>query len=83
MPKMDGYEVCRILKGDPRTWNIPIVFVTALGDVDDEKRGFEIGAVDYITKPISPPIVLARIQTHLALFYQNQYREQKVAERTE
>jgi putative two-component system response regulator len=54
MPDMDGYEVCRKLKSDPRTKNIPVIFVTALGEMEDEKLGFEIGAVDYITKPISP-----------------------------
>ena len=67
MPGMDGYEVCRNLKADPTTAQIPVIFVTAMGDVDDEKKGFELGAVDYITKPVSPPIVLARVATHLSL----------------
>jgi putative two-component system response regulator len=61
MPGMDGYEVCRRLKEDPKTAKIPVIFLTAKSDVKDEKRGFDLGAVDYITKPISTPIVLARI----------------------
>ncbi len=67
MPGMDGYEVCQRLKANPQTRDIPVIFLTARTDVDDEKRGLEIGAVDYITKPISPPIVLARVKIHLAL----------------
>lgn len=67
MPEMDGYEVCQRLKEDPETKDIPVVFLTAKSEVDDEKKGLEIGAVDYITKPISPPIVLARVKIHLAL----------------
>ncbi len=67
MPDMDGYEVCRHLKADPKTRDIPIIFITAKSDESDETRGLEIGAVDYITKPFSPPIVRARIKTHLAL----------------
>ena len=67
MPVMDGYEVCRRLKSDAATRDIPVVFLTAKADVEDEKRGLELGAVDYITKPISPPVVLARVKIHLAL----------------
>ena len=67
MPGIDGYEVCRRLKADPLTREIPVVFLTAKSDTEDEKRGLELGAVDYITKPISPPIVLARVRLHLAL----------------
>jgi putative two-component system response regulator len=67
MPEMDGYEVCRRLKADPATREIPVIFLTAKTGVDDEKLGLELGAVDYITKPISPPIVLARVRNHLAL----------------
>ena len=67
MPGMDGYEVCRRLKSDPRTMNIPVIFLTARSEVEDEKKGLELGAVDYITKPISPPIVMARVKNHLAL----------------
>lgn len=67
MPGMTGYEVCEVLKSTPEHCSIPVIFVTALGDVDDEARGFEVGAVDYITKPVSPPIVRARVRTHLSL----------------
>lgn len=67
MPEMDGYEVCRRLKADDKTRHIPIIFLTAKTEVVDETRGFELGASDYITKPISPPIVLARVETHLAI----------------
>jgi len=71
MPGMDGYEVCRQLKSDPDTSQIPVIFVTAKTEVEDEKLGFELGAVDYITKPVSPPIVQARVCTQLALYNQN------------
>jgi len=67
MPGLDGYEVCRRLQADEQTRDIPVIFVTALSEVEDEAKGLEIGAVDYITKPISPAIVLARVRTHLAL----------------
>ncbi len=67
MPEMDGYEVCRRLKADNKTRDIPIIFLTAKTEVVDETHGFELGASDYITKPISPPIVLARIETHLTI----------------
>ena len=67
MPGMDGYEVCRRLKADPLTNGIPVIFLTAKSDVEDEQEGFAAGCVDYITKPISAPIVHARIKTHLFL----------------
>ena len=67
MPTMDGYEVCRRLKADRRTRNIPIIFITAKDQEEDETTGLELGAVDYITKPFSLPIVHARIHTHLEL----------------
>jgi phosphoserine phosphatase RsbU/P len=67
MPEMDGYEVCRRLKADPKTQDVPVIFVTAMSEVDDETRGFSLGAVDYITKPIRPPIVQARVAAHLEL----------------
>jgi phosphoserine phosphatase RsbU/P len=67
MPGMDGFEVCRRLKANPDTREIPIIFVTAKTDDVDEVEGFEVGAVDYIHKPFSAPIVLARVKTHLAL----------------
>lgn len=65
MPGMDGYEVCAALKAEPRTAAIPLIFVTALGSVEQEVRGFELGAVDYITKPINPSVVRARVRNHL------------------
>src|SRR5687767_756391 len=67
MPEMSGYEVCTTLKGDPKTAGIPIIFLTALIDMDEETRGLEMGAVDYITKPISPAVVLARVATHIKI----------------
>jgi putative two-component system response regulator len=67
MPGMDGYEVCRRLKQDSRTMNIPVIFLTAKHEVEDETKGLALGAIDYITKPISPPIVMARVKNHLAL----------------
>ncbi|WP_343728455.1 HD domain-containing phosphohydrolase [Duganella sp.] len=67
MPGMTGYETCKLLKADPATAGIPVIFVTALSDTDDELIGFEAGAVDYITKPVSPPIVRARVRNHLSL----------------
>ncbi|MDD2727680.1 two-component system response regulator [Malikia sp.] len=67
MPGMDGYEVCRQLKADPATRDIPVIFLTAKSGVEDEKMGLDLGAVDYITKPISPPIVMARVRNHLIL----------------
>jgi phosphoserine phosphatase RsbU/P len=67
MPQMDGYTVCRHLKADPRTRDTPVIFLTGRTEVSDETRGFEVGAVDYIHKPFSPPIVTARVRTHLML----------------
>ncbi len=67
MPEMDGYEVCRRLKADKTTVNIPVIFLTASVSVRDETKGFDLGAVDYITKPVSAPRLLARVKTHLAL----------------
>lgn len=67
MPEMNGYEVCRCLKQNPATRDIPVIFVTALSDSGDEEKGFAVGAVDYLTKPINPPVALARAKIHLAL----------------
>lgn len=67
MPEMDGYEVCKRLKADHITADIPVIFLTAKVEIEDEEKGFEVGAVDYITKPISPPILKARVRTHLLL----------------
>jgi serine phosphatase RsbU (regulator of sigma subunit) len=67
MPGMDGYEVCTRLKADPETKDIPVIFLTGQTETQDETRGFEVGAVDYIHKPFSPAVVKARVQTHLVL----------------
>jgi two-component system, sensor histidine kinase and response regulator len=67
MPGMDGYQLCTILKGDPGTRDIPIIFVTAMCQEEDEIKGLELGAIDYVTKPISPHIVRARVKNHLEL----------------
>jgi len=67
MPGMDGYEVCARLKADEKTREIPVIFVTAKSETEDELKGFELGAVDYIAKPVSPPLVKARARAHLAL----------------
>ncbi|MEO2279878.1 two-component system response regulator [Pseudoalteromonas pernae] len=83
MPNMDGYEVCKRLKSDPTTTKIPVIFVTSKSEVEDEERGFELGAIDYITKPISPPLVKARVKTHLSLHNQAQHLEALVQERTD
>ena len=89
MPEMDGYEVCAKLKADAKTKDIPIIFITAKSEARDETKGLELGAVDYITKPISPPVVSARVKTHLQLKQakeilknQNVILEQRVEERT-
>ena len=68
MPEMDGLEVCKALKQDPATQDIPVIFVTAMSDVENEERGLQAGAVDYITKPVSPPIVRARVRIHIQNF---------------
>ena len=67
MPNMDGYEVVRKLSENPRTRNIPVIFITALADIDSEVRGLRAGAADYITKPFNTVLVRARVATHLAL----------------
>ncbi|MEY4591381.1 MAG: hypothetical protein RIR18_276 [Pseudomonadota bacterium] len=89
MPGIDGWEVCQRLKALPETCEIPVIFLTARVDADDERKGLELGAVDYITKPINPPVLLARVQTHLTvkasadfLRDKNHYLEQEVEKRT-
>lgn len=67
MPDMDGYAVCRALKADPATEDVPVIFVTGMSEVGDEANGFAAGAVDYLVKPVSPPIVRARVANHLSL----------------
>ena len=82
MPGMDGYEVCRRLKADLRTRDIPIVFLTAQNDVSDEEFGLSLGAVDYLHKPCHPAIVRQRVRIHLELHNQNLALEERVRERT-
>jgi diguanylate cyclase (GGDEF)-like protein len=67
MPGVDGYQLCRLLKGDPVTREIPVIFVTAMDEEREEAKGLELGAIDYITKPLSPPILKARVRNHLDL----------------
>lgn len=76
MPQMGGYEVIKLLKNDDRTKNIPVIFVTALSSILDEEHGLKLGAVDYITKPFSPPIVKIRIRNHLRLVHQYRLLDQ-------
>src|SRR3954454_19224448 len=78
MPEMDGYEVCRRLKADPSVRDIPVIFLTAMTEVADETTGFGVGALDSTHKPFSPPVVLARVQTHLNL---REMREQLAREK--
>ena len=66
MPEMSGYEVCRTLKADPSTEAIPVIFITAKTEIEDEQQGLQLGAVDYVAKPFHHDIVLARVKTHLA-----------------
>jgi putative two-component system response regulator len=82
MPGLDGYEVLRRLKANPQTASIPVIFVSAKDREDDEERGLELGAVDYITKPFSPPVVRARLKAQLSLRDQSRYLEMKIRERT-
>jgi len=89
MPGMDGYEVCRRLKSESKTQDIPVIFVTSMTEIEDEAKGLKVGAIDYITKPINAAIVKARIKNHLELQeareylkHQNEILEQRVEERT-
>ncbi|MDC7224313.1 MAG: response regulator, partial [Spirochaetales bacterium] len=90
MPHVNGYDVCRQLKKSPDTKDIPVIFLTSLTDMEDEKLGLELGAADYITKPVSPPILLERVKNHLKLKEasdflkdKNLYLESEVKRRTE
>jgi putative two-component system response regulator len=82
MPGIDGYETCRLLKEDPRTRAIPVVFLTSLSKETDEERGLALGAVDYIRKPFSVPVLKARVRSHLDLQRYREYLETLVDERT-
>ena len=89
MPDIDGYEVCRRLKADPLTHQIPIIFITSKTEIESERMGMELGAVDYITRPINPSILLSRVKAHFVdasaartLRVNNEYLEYEVAKRT-
>ena len=82
MPEMDGYETCKILKSDLDTAKIPVIFTADMNKVEDETHGFEVGCVDYITKPVSKPVVLARVATQLSLHNQRRELEEEANERT-
>ena len=76
MPELNGYEVCRQLKADRELAKTPVIFVTTMSEKENEKKGFDVGAVDYITKPISPSTVLSRVRTHLSLVRMQEMEEQ-------
>jgi len=82
MPEMDGYEVCRRLKSAEETRHIPVIFLTAMADAEDEAKGLALGAVDYITKPINPELVRARVRNHLELKRHRDHLEQLVRVKT-
>jgi len=82
MPEIDGYQVCTTMKANEQTRPIPIIFVTAMSAMENEEEGLELGAVDYITKPFNPSIVLARVKTHLSLYNQTRLLQDLVSERT-
>lgn len=82
MPVMDGYEVCKRLKGNPLTRDIPVIFITALSESSDEEKGLALGAVDFIVKPINPPLVKMRVKNQLELKMHRDNLEQLVAQRT-
>jgi putative two-component system response regulator len=82
MPGMDGYQICKKLKTDERTKNIAVIFITAKKDEDDETRGFELGALDYIIRPFKPIVVKARVRTHLELKKNRDFLEWMLQKRT-
>ena len=82
MPGIDGFDVCARLKADTRTSDIPVIFLTAMYETENVTHGFDLGAVDFISKPVSPPILKARVSAHLALHSQKRILEEKVKERT-
>jgi putative two-component system response regulator len=81
LPGVDGYEVCRRMKAAESTRHIPVIFVTAIDDIENEARGFEAGCVDYIIKPVSEPLVLARVATYVRLCRQEQLLQSLLHER--
>lgn len=77
MPEIDGFEVCRRLKANPKTSHVPVIFITAKNEVKDEELGFEVGASDFIHKPVSAPIVAARVRTHLKIKFMQDYLQRE------
>jgi len=77
MPGLNGYEVCERLKSDTNTADIPVIFITAMSNLDDELQGFNLGAIDYIAKPISPAILLARVENYLKIKAANTFLTDK------
>ena len=75
MPEMDGIQVCEALKSNEKTRDIPVIFVTSMSDSANEERGLDAGAVDYISKPISPPIVKARVKIHIQNYLSKRFLE--------
>ncbi len=82
MPGIDGYETCRRLKGNTKTSKIPVIFITAKKEIKDEEYGFEVGGVDFLTKPVSESIVIARVRTHIEIHNQKKVLEKMVQKRT-
>jgi putative two-component system response regulator len=82
MPGMDGIEVCQALKANEQTRDIPVIFVTSMSDSFNEERGFDAGAVDYISKPISPPIVKARVRIHIQNYLSKRFLENLLSSNT-
>lgn len=82
MPEMDGYEVCQKMRMNPISEHIPVIFVTAMGEIKDELKGFQVGGNDYITKPIQPVLVKERVKNHISLYRQRMHLEDLVRERT-
>jgi len=83
MPGMDGFEVCRKLKASPQTRNVPILFISALSDTQEKLQGFELGAVDFVTKPYQREELLARVRTHLEIDRLRNHLEELVEERSQ
>jgi putative two-component system response regulator len=80
MPEMDGIQVCEALKANEATRDIPVIFVTSMSDAANEERGLDAGAVDYISKPISPPIVKARVKIHIQNYLSKQFLEKLLSD---
>lgn len=82
MPEMDGIEVCEALKAIQETRDIPVIFVTSMSDTVNEERGLDAGAVDYISKPVSPPIVKARVRIHIQNYLSQQFLQNLLSSQT-